>query len=22
MSCTSRHGADDPRLGEPLCPDC
>ncbi|GAA2375959.1 replication initiator [Nonomuraea africana] len=22
MSCTARHGADDPRLGEPLCPDC
>ncbi|MET8381728.1 replication initiator [Streptosporangium canum] len=22
MSCTARHGADDPCLGEPLCPDC
>jgi hypothetical protein len=22
MSCTDRHSADDPRLGEPLCPDC
>ncbi|MEU8321189.1 replication initiator [Nonomuraea sp. NPDC048881] len=22
MSCTARHGKDDPRLGEPLCPDC
>ncbi|MFG1941593.1 replication initiator [Nonomuraea sp. NPDC048826] len=22
MSCTERHHADDPRLGEPLCPDC
>ncbi|MEV4390695.1 replication initiator [Nonomuraea sp. NPDC049607] len=22
MSCTDRHGTDDPRLGEPLCPDC
>ncbi|MFB9622042.1 replication initiator [Nonomuraea helvata] len=22
MSCTTRHSADDPRLGEPLCPDC
>ncbi|WP_435874910.1 replication initiator [Nonomuraea wenchangensis] len=22
MSCTDRHHADDPRLGEPLCPDC
>ncbi|MFI6712765.1 replication initiator [Nonomuraea sp. NPDC050478] len=22
MSCTARHTADDPRLGEPLCPDC
>ncbi|WP_307815761.1 replication initiator, partial [Planobispora rosea] len=22
MSCTARHSADDPRLGEPLCPDC
>ncbi|MCO5967926.1 hypothetical protein NDW01_05900 [Actinoallomurus sp. WRP6H-15] len=22
QSCTDRHGADDPRLGEPLCPDC
>ncbi|MGP3931294.1 replication initiator [Nonomuraea sp. KM88] len=22
MSCTDRHGADDQRLGEPLCPDC
>ncbi|WP_407674495.1 replication initiator [Nonomuraea glycinis] len=22
MSCTERHSADDPRLGEPLCPDC
>jgi hypothetical protein len=22
QSCTQRHGADDPRLGEPLCPDC
>ena len=21
-SCTVRHGEDDPRLGEPLCPDC
>ncbi|MCP9968457.1 hypothetical protein LUX57_27595 [Actinomadura madurae] len=21
-SCTLRHSADDPRLGEPLCPDC
>jgi hypothetical protein len=21
-SCTERHAADDPRLGEPLCPDC
>ncbi|GAA2607698.1 replication initiator [Actinomadura fulvescens] len=21
-SCTVRHGADDPRLGEPLCGDC
>ncbi|WP_256255478.1 replication initiator [Actinomadura madurae] len=21
-SCTARHSADDPRLGEPLCPDC
>ena len=22
QSCTERHVADDPRLGEPLCPDC
>ncbi|MEU0565170.1 replication initiator [Nonomuraea sp. NPDC005983] len=22
MSCTNRHSTDDPRLGEPLCPDC
>ncbi|MDF5757629.1 replication initiator [Spongiactinospora sp. TRM90649] len=22
MSCTARHSATDPRLGEPLCPDC
>ncbi|MGP3934239.1 replication initiator [Nonomuraea sp. KM88] len=22
MSCTTRHSKDDPRLGEPLCPDC
>ncbi|MFB4285053.1 replication initiator [Nonomuraea sp. MTCD27] len=22
MSCTARHSADDPRLGEPLCTDC
>ncbi|MFI9843986.1 replication initiator [Nonomuraea sp. NPDC051941] len=22
MSCTARHGRDDVRLGEPLCPDC
>ncbi|MCG5220416.1 replication initiator [Streptosporangium sp. KLBMP 9127] len=22
MSCTARHGADEARLGEPLCPDC
>ncbi|MEO3811453.1 replication initiator [Sphaerisporangium sp. B11E5] len=22
MSCTVRHGADEPRLGEPLCPEC
>ena len=22
QSCTERHAADDPRLGEPLCPDC
>jgi hypothetical protein len=22
ISCTVRHSADDPRLGEPLCPDC
>ncbi|ADG86816.1 replication initiator [Thermobispora bispora] len=22
MSCTARHGSDDARLGEPLCPDC
>ncbi|MEV4835903.1 replication initiator [Nonomuraea sp. NPDC049486] len=22
MSCTQRHHKDDPRLGEPLCPDC
>ncbi|HEX4813140.1 MAG TPA: replication initiator, partial [Nonomuraea sp.] len=22
MSCTDRHRADDPRLGEPLCADC
>ncbi|MER5619946.1 replication initiator [Streptosporangium sp. NPDC002544] len=22
MSCTARHGADESRLGEPLCPDC
>ncbi|MFI7130169.1 replication initiator [Nonomuraea sp. NPDC050153] len=22
MSCTARHGKDDVRLGEPLCPDC
>ncbi|TQL96014.1 hypothetical protein FB559_1531 [Actinoallomurus bryophytorum] len=22
QSCTERHSADDPRLGEPLCPDC
>ncbi|WP_219460018.1 replication initiator [Nonomuraea rhizosphaerae] len=22
MSCANRHSADDPRLGEPLCPDC
>ncbi|GAA4510748.1 replication initiator protein RepSA [Actinoallomurus oryzae] len=21
-SCTERHATDDPRLGEPLCPDC
>ncbi|MEV6986860.1 replication initiator [Sphaerisporangium sp. NPDC051017] len=22
MSCTARHGTDEERLGEPLCPDC
>ncbi|GAA2284953.1 replication initiator protein RepSA [Nonomuraea roseoviolacea subsp. roseoviolacea] len=22
MSCAARHAADDPRLGEPLCPEC
>jgi hypothetical protein len=22
MSCPERHSRDDPRLGEPLCPDC
>ncbi|WP_433220457.1 replication initiator [Microtetraspora malaysiensis] len=22
MSCTQRHSKDDPRLGEPLCPNC
>ncbi|GAA5073525.1 hypothetical protein HNP84_008523 [Thermocatellispora tengchongensis] len=22
LSCTERHSKDDPRLGEPLCPDC
>ncbi|ETK33391.1 replication initiator [Microbispora sp. ATCC PTA-5024] len=22
LSCTTRHGADDDHLGEPLCPDC
>ncbi|SEK30928.1 replication initiator [Nonomuraea pusilla] len=22
LSCTTRHAADDPHLGEPLCPDC
>jgi hypothetical protein len=22
LSCTARHRADDPRLGQPLCPDC
>ncbi|MEV4066286.1 replication initiator [Nonomuraea dietziae] len=22
MSCTAKHGPDDRRLGEPLCPDC
>ncbi|WP_341350673.1 replication initiator [Thermostaphylospora chromogena] len=22
MSCTAQHAPDDPRLGEPLCPDC
>ncbi|WP_431897624.1 replication initiator [Nonomuraea sp. bgisy101] len=22
MSCTAKHGPDDPGLGEPLCPDC
>ncbi|SET65698.1 hypothetical protein SAMN05421811_103746 [Nonomuraea wenchangensis] len=22
MSCTDRHGTEDLRLGEPLCPDC
>nr|WP_067909183.1 replication initiator [Actinomadura rubrobrunea] len=22
LSCTTRHAPDDPRLGEPLCPDC
>ncbi|GAA2690253.1 replication initiator [Nonomuraea recticatena] len=22
MSCTDKHHKDDPRLGEPLCPDC
>ncbi|MFC6087607.1 replication initiator, partial [Sphaerisporangium aureirubrum] len=22
MSCTIRHGVDEPRLGEPLCPEC
>ncbi|WP_219468807.1 replication initiator, partial [Nonomuraea rhizosphaerae] len=22
LSCTERHSTDDPRLGEPLCPDC
>ncbi|MFI9593600.1 replication initiator [Nonomuraea sp. NPDC052265] len=22
LSCTDRHSTDDPRLGEPLCPDC
>ncbi|MFG1975536.1 replication initiator [Nonomuraea fuscirosea] len=22
MSCTDRHSADDPQLGEPLCPEC
>ncbi|MEW9554556.1 replication initiator [Nonomuraea sp. NPDC050783] len=22
MSCNERHSPDDPRLGEPLCPDC
>ncbi|WP_219501249.1 replication initiator [Nonomuraea ceibae] len=22
LSCTAKHSPDDPRLGEPLCPDC
>ncbi len=22
LSCTLRHGADDPVVGEPLCPEC
>ncbi|NYE10947.1 hypothetical protein BJ999_001243 [Actinomadura citrea] len=22
VSCTIRHGDDDPRLGQPICPDC
>ncbi|GAA5057537.1 hypothetical protein HNP84_000512 [Thermocatellispora tengchongensis] len=22
LSCTTKHAPDDPRLGEPLCPDC
>ena len=22
LSCTRRHGADDPMVGEPLCPEC
>ncbi|WP_019632275.1 replication initiator [Actinomadura atramentaria] len=22
VSCTARHTADDPRLGQPICPDC
>ncbi|MFA1546788.1 replication initiator [Actinomadura chokoriensis] len=22
VSCTVRHSADDPRLGQPICPDC
>ena len=22
VACNERHGSDDPRLGEPICPDC